>query len=251
MSLTLTQNYKAIVPGATFAQFLADGGVSPYSYSVLPGGAGGSIDSVTGNYTAPPIMTAYPAKRLYDTIQVTDSASATATGQILVGTPLFLFCDIIQTQMNLPNGRVYLWEQKLFQPTDSDLYVAVSLTSCKPFGNAYEVVASDDGATAIQWVAMQGRVDIDLISRGPAARDQKELVVLAMNSLYSQQQQQANGFYISKIPVSGGFLNLSQIDGAAIPYRYKISYAMQYQTNLTTQIPYYDTFQSTESITNI
>ncbi len=243
MSISLTQNYTAVVPGSSFVQFNATGGVPPYVYSVLTGGAGGTIVSSTGAYTAPSSMTAYPATSLFDTIQVTDASSATATAQILIGTPLFLVCDILQKFLNLPNDHIYLWDQKIFQPNDSDMYVAVSLPSCKPFGNAYEI-SSSDGSQVTQWIAMSGRIDIDVISRSPAARDQKEQVIFALNSTYSQQQQEANGFYIGKLPVMGGFVNLSQIDGASIPYRYKISYAIQYQTNLINTAPYYDTFQT-------
>lgn len=241
MTISLTQNYSAVVPAANFVQFLALGGVSPYAYSVLPGGAGGSINSVTGAYTAPSTMTAYKATSLYDTIQVVDSVSAMATSQILVATPLFLFCDIIQNQLQLPNDHIFLWNQKIFQPTDSDLYVIVSMQSCKPFGNVNSPLASD-GSQVQQFVAMYAKLDIDIISRGPAARDQKEQVVLALNSIYSQQQQEANGFYIGKLPLTGGFINLSQVDGAAIPYRYRISVAMQYQMGLNQSVPYFDTF---------
>lgn len=246
--MTLTQNYSAVVPASAFAQFVAVGGTSPYAYSVVPGGTGGVIDPDTGFYTAPPVMTAYPAASLYDTIVATDALSATATSQILVATPLFLFCDILQTQLNLPNDHCYIWNQKVFQPSDSNLYLIVSMPAPKPFGN--NLKPSADGSVVNQYVSMYARVNIDIISRGPAARDQKELVILALNSIYSQQQQEANGFYIGKIPVSGGFVNLSQIDGAAIPYRYQISFAMQYSVSLAQSVPYFETFNPSDVITD-
>lgn len=249
MPLSVTQNYSAIVPGASFAQFVATGGTPPYTYSVIPGGSGGTIDSATGNYQAASQMTAYKANQMLDTIQAMDADLNIATASILVATPLFLVCDILQTQLNLAPGHIYVWDQKAFQPTDSSLYIAVSLISCKPFGNAYKP-ATSDGGQVFEYVSMYGKIDLDIISRGPAARDQKELVVLALNSTYSQQQQEANGFYIGKIPIMGGFINLSQVDGAAIPYRYKISYALQYQTNLTASVQYYDTFQAVQTTSN-
>lgn len=241
MTLSISQNYTAVVPNSSFAQFLATGGVSPYSYQVLAGGAGGTIDASTGIYSAPPSMTAYPPSSLYDMIEATDSTSATVTSQILVATPLFLLCDIIQTQMNLDSFHCFLWDQKIFQPTDSNLYVVVSMQSCKPFGNSSTPLPTD-GSQVQQFVSMYAKMDLDIISRGPYARDQKEFVVMALNSTYSQQQQEANGFYIGKVPILGGFVNLSQVDGAAIPYRYRISFAMQYQANITQSVDYYDSF---------
>ncbi len=83
---------------------------------------------------------------------------------------------------------------------------------------------------------------LDIISRGPAARDQKELVIAALNSNYSEQQQEKNAFYIGKI--STGFANLSNIDGAAIPYRFHISCAFQYTVTVSQAIPYLDSFQT-------
>ena len=249
MSLSLTQNYTAVVPGVSFAQFVATGGTPPYTYSVLPGGAGGFINSSTGNYLAPSQMTAFPPRGLYDTIQVIDSLASISTSTILVATPLFLFCDILQTQLSIPSDHIYLWDQKVMQPTDNQLYIAVSMSRCKPFGNVFQPLATD-GSMVNQFVSMYADIDIDAISRGPAARDQKEQILLALNSVYSQQQQEANGFYIGKIPISGGFINLSQVDGAAIPYRYRITYAMQYAATLNSNVPYYDTFQTQQVVTN-
>jgi hypothetical protein len=248
MSLIVSQNYTAVAPGSNFVQFVASGGTSPYTYAVLAGGSGGTINASTGDYTAPPQMTAYPATGLFDTIQVTDSTSPTpliVTTQILVGTPLFLFCDVLQNQLGLDSNHVYLWDQKIFQPTDSGLYIAISIESCKPFSN--NNYSNPDGSTT-QVVNMYNMLGLDIISRGPAARDMKELVILALNSTYAQQQQEANQFYIGKI--STGFINLSHIDGAAIPYRFRISCALQYVVSLTPTVPYYDTFEPVEFYTN-
>lgn len=248
MSLSLSRSLKAVAPNIT-SSFLAAGGAEPYVYSVLPGGAGGSIDPDSGLYTAPAQMGSTPQTML-DTVQVTDDNGDTATATILVGTPLFLLCDIIQTFMGLSDGRVYVWDQKINQPSDSSLYVAVSMPWCKPFANNVAPDPSTGWADAVQTVNMLAQVDIDIISRGPAARDQKELVVMALQSIYAQQQQEANSFYIGKIPPSGKFLNLSMIDGAAIPYRYKISVQMQYVVTKTATVPYIDTFEVPQITTN-
>lgn len=244
MALGLTQTVTAVAVNIP-ASFLATGGTAPYVYSIVPGGAGGSINASTGAYVAPSFISANPVQA-YDTIKVTDSLAATATAQILIGTPLILFCDIIQSEMNLANGRVYLWDQKIMQPTDSDLYIAVSVMSCKPFGNSYR--SSTNGLNAEQFVSMYATIDIDIISRGPAARDRKEEIILALQSTYARQQQDANSFYIGKL--STNFINLSNVDGAAIPYRYKISVAMQYAVSKISTVDYFDTFTDIEYVNN-
>lgn len=246
MSLTLAQTKTALAQGLT-ASFLASGGVSPYVYSVLPAGAGGSIDSSSGLYTAPALTPSDP-KRAYDTIKVTDVNGAFALSKILVGSPLLLFCEIVQRELGLAPGRVYLWDQKIFQPTDSDLYIAVSDMNPKAFGNNL-VIDPTGGDSVIQSVNMMSILDVDIMSRGPAARDRKEEVLLAFASSYAESQQEGNSFYIGKIPAGGRFINLSIIDGAAIPYRYRISVNIQYTVTKTKAVDYFDTFAAVSAAT--
>jgi hypothetical protein len=247
-ALALTQTLTAISPGLT-SSFLGTGGTAPFTYSVRAGGAGGTINSSTGLYSAPAQVASNPAQ-LYDTIQVSDSLGTVATSQILVGTPLLLFCEILQSQLGLAPGRVYLWDQKIMQPSDAGLFIAVSVPSCKPFGVTNQPDGSGSGLNSIQVAHMLATLDIDIISRGTEARDRKEEVLLALDSNYSRSQQEANSFSIGKLPAGARFLNLSQVDGAAIPYRYKISINVQYAVTKTTAVPYYDTFAAAEVSTN-
>ena len=226
MSLTLAQTFTAVSPGIT-ASFGASGGTGPYTYAVLAGGAGGSIDASSGTYTAPPNVPANPAQ-LFDTIVATDSLGAAVSGQIMVGDALLLFCDIIQNQMGLPNGRVYLWDQKIMQPTDAGLYVAVSMLNPKVFANTKSYDGSGSGLVSNQSANIAATLQIDIISRDTSALRLKEQVLMALNSDYSEQQQNANSFFVGKLPPGAQFNNLSSQDGAAIPYRFVISVVIQY-----------------------
>jgi len=251
-ALSLTQSKTALAINL-MASFLAAGGTPPYTYSVRANGAGGTINSSTGIYTAPAVVNAgvYGApKQIYDVIQVLDNAGNIATAQILVGTPLLLFCEIIQNQLNLPNGRVYLWDQKIMQPSDSGLYIAVSVLSCKPFSNTNKFDGSSANSNSDQSVNMYAQLQLDVISRDTEARDRKEEVIMALNSNYAQTQQEANSFYIGKLPPGSQFVNLSSQDGAAIPYRFNISVAMQYFVTKTVAVQSFDTFQTPQVNTN-
>lgn len=237
MSLILKATHTAVAPGIT-SSFGASGGTGPYVYSVLAGGAGGTINSSTGIYTAPAVAPTDPAKS-YDVITVTDSLSATAFLSILVGSPLQLVCEIIQNEMSLANGRVYLWDQKINQPKDSGLFVAVSVLQTKPFGITTKF---DSSGTPIQSVNIAATLSIDVISRSQEALNRKEEVLFALNGFYSQRQQEANGFYIAKLSTS--FVNLSNLDGDAIPYRFNISVVIQYFSSKTKAVDYFDDFQT-------
>lgn len=247
MSFIVSQSAFAVAPKVP-ASFLGVGGVAPYTYEVVAGGAGGTIDPTTGAFVAPPAFSLNPKFR-FTTIKVTDGAAAEATAKILVGSPLMLLCDVIQREMNLADGRVYLWDQKLIQPTNEGLYVAVSMPAANPIGSSNRFVGDEDGENqSEQFVTMQGVVDIDLISRDASARDRKEGLILAFDSDYARFQQDANSFYIAKI--STRFVNLSEIDGAAIPYRYKATVKIQYSYSKSQEAQYFDQFEDAESTVN-
>ncbi len=249
MTLTLTQSATAVAANCPASFLGVESLATPFSYAVLAGGAGGVINPSTGAYTAPSTISSDPNK-LYDTIKVTDTNLDTATARILAGTPLLLFCEVIQRELGLADGRVYLWDQKIMQPTDSDLYVAVSVLRCKPFANVNRQSVIAGVPVSEQSVNVMASLDIDVISRGPSARDRKEEVIMALNSNYAESQQEANSFRIGGLPPSGQFTNLSSIDGAAIPYRYHIGVNMQYAVTKTQAVPYYDTFADPSLHTN-
>jgi hypothetical protein len=236
MTLQLQQTVSAVGIG-TPVNFQAVGGTAPYVYSVVPGGAGGTINATSGNYTTPTQVNFSPGKA-FDTILVTDAAAATATAKILVTTPLGLLCDILQTELGLANGRVYFWDQKIFQPTDAGLYIAVSVASSKPFANTWG--QSRHGIEGDQYVSMYDLIDIDIISRDMSAFYRRTEVLFAISSFYSEQQQEFNSFSIGRLPPGARFINLSDLDGAAIPYRFRISVAMQYAMARTKAIEYFD-----------
>lgn len=242
MSLVLKSFATALMPSAQVF-FAGQGGTGPYTYAVVAGGAGGAINASTGLYTAPASLSSDPTKAS-DTVRVTDSLAATATKNVLVTDALGLVCEILQTEMGLADGRVYLWDQKIFQPKDDGIYIAVAVPSEKPFSNVNKPDTSGSGVVSVQTINTMATFDINIISRSIAAYRRKEEVLFALNSTYAEQQQERNGFYIAKLPPGSRFINLSEVDGAAIPYRYLISINVQYSVIKSKAVDYFDTFQT-------
>lgn len=230
--IALSPSQQALAVGVPYP-FGASGGTPPYAFSLLSGP--GSIDPVTGLYTAP----GAPGTAV---VQVVDSLAAAAQSQVSILTPLELVCDIIQQEMTLAPGRVYQWDQKIMAPTDAGLFVALGILNVKPFSNSLNYDSSGAGLNSVQSVNMNATVTMDIISRDASARDQKELVLLALASQYAENQMALNNFRIFNR--SQSFVNLSQIEGAAIPYRFSISFQMQYAVVKTKAVPYFDTFAS-------
>lgn len=240
MSLGLIANSRAITLNLTIP-FQGTGGLPPYVYSVLPGGVGGTIDSVTGLYTSP---NAYGT----DVIQVQDTLGDTFTLSIAILSYIELLCDILQQQLSLANGRVYLFDQKINQPKDFGMFIVVQSISCKPYSNTFTMDGSGSGLQGTQYTNFQATISIDIISRGIEALNRKEEVLMALASYYCESQQELNSFNISLL--SNNFINLSGVDGAAIPYRFNISVNLQYAMAKAQDIAYYDEYQTPEIITD-
>ena len=211
-------------------QFQESGGIGPYIYSIVSGGPIGSIDS-NGLYTAPPYMSGI------DTVMVKDATLATATCPISIRKPIGLVCDIIQTKMNLSSGRVYIYNNKINEPTDNGIFISVGVLNSKIVGNTSYI---DSTMVENQSVTIFDTLEINLISRDQSAMWRQGDLIMALGSNYSQQQQEINNFKIGRIPTS--FVNISGIDGAAIPYRYNLNISMQYMTMNINNVGYYDTF---------
>lgn len=237
--MTLSSFLSAIRTGMQ-TQFFPIGGVAPFSYEVLEGGAGGTINS-EGLYTAPNIYGV-------DTIRVTDSSPdpddpleilpLVAEHSIGIMGPSQLVCDILQKELGLANGQVYFYNQKINIPKDDKMYIAVGVLSSKIFGNTNRFV---DGVSK-QSVNSRVALSIDIMSRSSIAFDRKEEVLMALNSDYAKVMQSANNFYIARLPENCN--NLSEEDGAAIPYRFNFAIGIQYTVNKTSNVAYYEEFKN-------
>jgi hypothetical protein len=231
----------ALAPGGK-ASFVAVGGTPPFTFSMLDGA--GSINPVTGMYTAPEKV---PGPKDQPTVQIEDSTGATAYADIVVGSPLFLFCEIIRHELGLPEGRVYLYNQKLNKLSDQGLFIAVGVGFTKPYAT---VVRFDPAINAeVRTLRLSTTLSIDVMSKGEEALERKEEVLLALSGIYSQQVQAANGFKIARN--AGSFVPLNELDGSAIPYRFNLSVPFMYNVRqVKRDAEYFDTFGDTALIVN-
>lgn len=230
MSLSLLQIASAIAPGNSIS-FNGAGGVEPYVYSVQSGG--GTINASTGVYTAPAIESNV-------IVRVTDAAAAHATADLKVYGPMKLFGDIIQNFMGLEDNQIYIYNQKINIPTDDKVYIAVFVMPEKPFSNTIRTAV--DGMSVIQTVNFNTQLMVNILSRSTEALERRHEVIMALQSIYSKQQQALNGFAIGKLPLN--MVPLNFLDGSAIPYRFNITVGFQYAVTKTSPTPYFNTFQA-------
>ena len=94
--------------------FSATGGIPPYSYSVVTGGAGGTVTS-GGLYTAPGVEGS-------DTVRVTDAGSRTSDAPVTVYFPL----SIVPTDATVQQGDTYSFDASGGVPGAGYVYSQVS-----------------------------------------------------------------------------------------------------------------------------
>lgn len=225
MAISLNVSTPYITIGKK-AVFNGVGGVEPYSYSILKGS--GSIDSSSGVYTA-------VAKNLGEvTVKVVDANNAIATQKITIVHYLHLIAYIIQSELGLDSDQAYIYNQRIFTPKDDKLYVAVGLENTKP------VSASKKFYDGVEYRAVSNfnTVKIDILSKSIEALIRKDEVVASLGSGFSQNVQTANSFKIGRIP--SDVVNLSNVDGTAIPYRFNFRFNVNDLSLFAKDAPYYD-----------
>lgn len=152
---------------------------------------------------------------------------------------LKIICQIIEHELNIP-GQVWIYNNKINIPADEKLYVVVSFLTEKLIGNNLHYENTENGVNEISTVNTLASIGIDILSRGTAARDRKAEILMALFGTYSQQKQEANSFQISRMGFN--ITNVSEAEGAAIPYRYNLTFNVTYATSKTKAVDYYDTF---------
>lgn len=146
-------------------------------------------------------------------------------------------CSILQGYLELENGQVYLRQEKISLPKDFKFSISVGFIGAgKALGTTRRGVESETVSTT-----MAHNVVIEIYGRTFDVLTKKDEIILAVNSSLSMEIQQANGFYIAPNPSSQN--DLSGLDGASIPYRFQLTFHIQYKIEKTKTQGYYDSFE--------
>jgi hypothetical protein len=182
---------------------------------------------------------------------------------------LKVVCDIVQQALGLADDQVYLWDQKITPPTDRRLYVAVAALGDRIFGTSTRYVPTptyltdeagnvltDELGNRLVWAldpnslseqvsqSIQTTFQLDIFSRSSEARDRRFEVVRAISLAASQALQLKYGVSIGMSPKA--MVNLSEVDGAAIPYRFTITGQLLFtESSIPAALGYYDSARVT------
>ena len=151
-----------------------------------------------------------------------------------------LLVDIIQNQTGLDRQNVLQYNQKWNLPPDSGMHVTVQFLGSNTISNRSGVEnRGDAGFWEVQDLNTQEMYQIAVMSRDMTAPLKRQLVLMALASIYAQQIQEKNNFYIAPVM---NFVDVSEIEGTAILYRYAITVTTQAWYHTERKVDYYNEF---------
>jgi hypothetical protein len=162
--------------------------------------------------------------------------------------------DIIETELNLKPGdpasknpndfRVFIYNQNFNFPTYNDMLIVLSEVSTIKIGGKSSI-STDTTPKEIQELIVKKEIGIDIMSVNSEARERKEEVLLALDSFYSQQKQEANGFRIFSF--SDQFIDASAAEGAGQTNRYHAAIIIHARYSKEKVAGYFDNFNTEET----
>lgn len=154
---------------------------------------------------------------------------------------LSLVLDIIQSQMALEPERCLIYDQKWNLPPDDGLHITAQFLGAMPYSNRAIVEnRGDAGFFEVQDANFKEMYQITVMSRSTEALFKKQFVLMALASIKAQQVQEENSFRIATIPT--GFTDISEIEGAALIYKFAITLNVLTWYKTERLIDYYNDF---------
>lgn len=240
--MELRSYYQQCIYGARFPLSVV-GGVAPYTFEILPNTinpAGGSISS-TGIYSA-------SNKNGVDTIQVTDDLGETATFKVAVGSYMHVVGEIIRKYCGFSEDQVIVYNQKLTIPKDTRVYVAVREVYTNVLGKSSSTYSAGTVLENEQTLLLSSNIDVSVYTSSLQEFEKRHLVNMALSSVYSERQQELNGFKIGLNPTN--IANAYNVDGSKIPYYSNLNYNVQYKITRVEDVPYFNGIEIDGVITN-
>lgn len=147
--------------------------------------------------------------------------------------------QILDTQMQMPAGRVFAYNSNVDLPKDSDLFIPLFYTERRPIANNTRMLSTTKGVEEHQTSNIVEDVIISLMSRDTSARDRVQDVFMALRSYYSQDLQAKNKLHISTI---GEAYDKSFLEATSMFNRFDIKIRVFRSYEKINSIDYYDKF---------
>lgn len=154
---------------------------------------------------------------------------------------------IILNEIEIDEDRVNIFNEKFTLPTYEGLFIVIESKWMKVIGNRNTAEDVSGTMTEKQELITRENVAIGLFSRNREAEQIIPYVIMALNSVYSQQTQEKYSFKIYRNPTVE---NLSAVEGSAMLNRFEIGLMGIAWYEKTKSADYYDTFNAEISTEN-
>lgn len=154
-----------------------------------------------------------------------------------------ILADIIKQEMQLDNERVLIYNQKWNLPNTDDIFVYLAYLNETIFGNNRYYEDREDGYYEVQVLEKITSISINIFSKNSTARERKEEIVFAINSTYSQQQQEKYSFKVHRIP--SNFNDISELEASSMLNRFNITIDVINKVEKEKIVEYYDKYEIT------
>jgi hypothetical protein len=158
-------------------------------------------------------------------------------------------CGLIESQLDLPPKRVYVYNSKWEIPKDDGLFVSVGYLGERPFGVSMHFENHPDDESEmieVQTMNTQEHYSIDVFSRNTSARERKHEVIFALNSTEAERLCEQYSFKFGNLPTS--FVDVSSVEASARLNRYSISFNLLRAHERRRAIESYNSFTGSPSL---
>lgn len=112
---------------------------------------------------------------------------------------LDILVDVLSRELEISPERVFAYNNDIELPEDNDLFVVLYFMQRSPYSNNLRYKGNVDNLQEVQTTNIVEDIMIAVMSRDTSARDRVWEINLALNSTYSQYQQEKYHMHISTI----------------------------------------------------
>lgn len=148
--------------------------------------------------------------------------------------------QILDEEMQMPQGRVWAYNANVDLPKDDKLFIILSYGERRPISNNIKYVSTSEGMNEVQTMNVCEDVIISLLSKNTEARDRAHEPHLALGSTFSRNLQFKENIHISLL---GDVWDASFLEATSRINRFDIKCRVFKAYDKIKSVDYYDKYR--------
>jgi len=147
--------------------------------------------------------------------------------------------NILDNELEMPENRIWAYNANMNIPKDGQLFIVLSYISRTPIANNIKYKPTSSGMQSHQSINLNEHILISLISQNTDARERAYEIGLAMNSYFSQKQQNKYKIHIS---TQNDIVDRSFLEASSRLNRFDVEINVFRAFDKIKDVDYYDKF---------